>query len=287
MTLPDIIEKIIDWIFTLVVLLQAIHILNNVLITWLKKLFTKEDKLEKTTINAIRIFVKITLRIIGGIFLLSNLGIEVSPLLASLGIGGIAIAFAAQSMLQDLFSSFSIIMSKTFKVGDYIRLNDEHSGIVSNINLKATHITAINWHEIRVPNKNVLSNEIENYSNMPHRRVRFDIWVEYHTSIKKLKEIPQIIEKIIQKHKKDIDFERTKMTKLWEYNINFKVSYLIHKPDYIVLSKQKSRNTQRHPWNIRKKTNKHRIPYTNNTHVCRKQDNKKKLETTEGIKLLV
>jgi small-conductance mechanosensitive channel len=135
-------------------------------------------------------------------------------------------------MLQDLFSSFSIILSKPFKVGDYIKVDNEHTGIVKTITLKATHITSIKGHDIRVPNKDVLNNKIENYASMKYRRVRFDIGVSYATTSKKLRDIPGIIEEIIARHEEDIDFERVKMTELATYSIVFKISYVIRSKDY-------------------------------------------------------
>jgi len=239
--LPNIIDHIINGIFTFIMLIQIIHIANNILVFSLKKIFTKQGKLEKTTVNAIRLIVKVLLWTIGWIILLSTFGIEISPLLASLWIWGLAIAFAAQNMLQDLFSSFSIIISKPFKVWDYIKIDNEHSGVVNHITLKATHITSIKGHDIRLPNKDILNGKLENFATMKHRRVRFNIWVEYGTPTKLLKQIPKIIENIINKYKDDINFERAKMTELSTYSINFKISYDIHSKDYqLYLSKNQS-----------------------------------------------
>ncbi len=229
-TMPDIFSKIITGIFAVVLLIQIVKILQELLTYSLKWAFTKKWKLEETTLNALRLFIKIILRSIGLILLLSNLGIEISPLLASLGIWGIAVAFALQNILQDLFSSFSIISSRPFKVGDYIKLWDI-AGTVKEISLKATHILSIKGYEIRIPNKEILNGVLENYRKMNYRRVRFEIGVVYDTNPSQLKKIPKMIQKIIEQED-NITFERAKLTELASYSIQFKISYIIHDKSY-------------------------------------------------------
>lgn len=231
LVLPEILDKIINGFFTFVVLVQVIQLLNNILLYSLQGMFSKKGKLEKTTANALKLTIKITLRIIGAILLMSNLGIEVSPLLASLGIWGIAVAFAMQNMLQDIFSSFSIILSRPFKVGDFISLWGDYKGTVIDITMKATRIKTIKGHQIRIPNKELINSKLENFGNMEYRRVRFDVGVTYDTPVKVLKEIPKIIEKIVAKQE-IVDFERCKLTELGAYSLNFKVSVLIQDPTY-------------------------------------------------------
>lgn len=232
LAMPKMIDTIINGVFAMVMIIQAVNILNTIVVYGLKGAFTKKGKLEETTLNALKLITKIVLRAIAILLLLSNLGIEVSPLLASLGIGWIAIAFALQSILQDLFSSFSIISSRPFKVGDYISLWGDNSWTVKEISLKSTHVTTRKWYDIRIPNKEILNNTLENYGRMKHRRIRFEIWVTYDTSTKQLKKIPNMIKKVIEKED-DIMFERSKLIELGSYSINFKTSYLIQNKSYI------------------------------------------------------
>lgn len=230
LTLPDIIDQIINWIFTFVILTQIIRILNRILLHSLSWIFSHKGKVEKTTQNALQLIIKISLWGIWLLILLSNLWVEISPLLASLWIWGLAIAFALQSMLQDVFSSFSIILSKPFKVGDYIKIWDKKWS-VKEISMKATYITTVMGHEVRIPNKLILENELENYGKMKHRRIRFELWVTYDTAIKKLKKITKIISNIIDAEV-DVEYERCRLTELWTYSIKFKISYMVTKADY-------------------------------------------------------
>ncbi|NOZ44449.1 MAG: mechanosensitive ion channel family protein [bacterium] len=99
------------------------------------------------------------------------------------------------------------------------------------MSLKSTHITSIKGYDVRIPNKDILNNTLENYGKMKYRRVRFDLGVVYNTPVDKLKKIPQIIQNIIEKED-EVMFERCHLTELASYSINFKTSYVIKKKDY-------------------------------------------------------
>jgi len=240
LTLPDITDKVVNGLFAFVLILQVIRILNRILIYSISKNVKGKWKIGKTSQNAFQLIIKIVVWIVGGLLLLSNLGIEITPLIASLGIWGIAVAFALQSMLQDLFSSLSILFSRPFNVGDYIVLNENVDGTVTDITLKATHIKTIQGYEIRIPNKDVLNNPIKNYGKMKTRRTRIEIGVTYETPIKKLKNIEKIIEKIITKID-DLDYERTRLIDLADFSIIFKISYVVRNKNYQIYLQKKEK----------------------------------------------
>jgi len=225
-------NEIIKWFFLFIVLLQVIRILNRIIIYSIKGMFTHKGKVEQTSLNALQLVFKIVLRTIGWLLLLSNLNIEITPLIASLGVGWIAIAFALQNILQDFFSSFSIILSRPFKVWDYIIIW-EKSWTVTEITLKATHIKTTMGYEVRIPNTEILAKDLENRGRMKYRRIRFDIWVEYKTPTKKLKIIPEMIELALS-NIDNIEYERTKLSELASYSIKFTTSYVIWSPAYAV-----------------------------------------------------
>jgi len=231
LSLPDFIDKFINIIFFITIILQSIRFLNVILLFILKNAFTKNGEIEKTTQNALQIIVKVVVWIVWFILLLSNLWVEVSPLVASLWIGWIAVAFALQNMLQDLFSSLSILSSKPFEVWDFITLSTGVSGTVQDINLKSTLLKTVTWNDLRVPNTTVLSSSLENFKRMETRRVRLDIWVIYETPMDLLKKIPNIIQDLISSVE-FVEYERTKLFALWPYSINFKISYVLLSPDY-------------------------------------------------------
>jgi len=137
-------EKVLDGLLIGIIILQVINSLNNLSIYLLKKLFNLDHVSEedRTVFDGFTLLIKIILWITGLLFLLANLGVNISSLAASLGIGGIAIALAVQNILGDLFSSFSIYFDKPFAVGDTI-IVDKYTGVVKRIGLKSTRIQTL------------------------------------------------------------------------------------------------------------------------------------------------
>lgn len=228
--LNPFIDQALNAIFVVVIVLQIIRLSNNLLLYLLNNVFKKQLEISKTSQNAIQLIVKIIVWVLWALLILTNLGIEVTPLVASLWIWWIAVAFAFQRILEDLFSSFSILTSKPFNVWDYIEAG-EVWWTVNNITLKSTHLTASTWEEVILPNSDVLKNKISNYSIMKYRRKRFKVWVTYETWVKKLKEIPDILQKIIDK-KDWTEFEWVHLRELGDFSINFEISYKIQDPDF-------------------------------------------------------
>jgi len=237
LNLPTNLDFAINIIFFFVLTIQLIQIVVKILTFSLSWLFKKKNvKEDKTTKKIIKMIVNIVIWIIGILMFLTNVGINLTPLIASLWVASIAIAFALQNILSDLFSSFSIIFSKPFNVWDYIIVwewSTEKAGVVKDVNFKATHLLTISWQEVVIPNTNILNTEIINYGRMNHRRKRFTIGVTYETTKDKLKKIPVIIKKEIDKLEL-ATYEWTYLSELAPYSINFLISYDIQKPDYIV-----------------------------------------------------
>ena len=180
-----------------------------------------------------------------------NLWVNLTPLLAWFWVAWIAVAFALQNILTDLFSSFSIILSKPFIVGDYIKIwewSTEKIWIVKKITLKSTTLQTIQWQEVIIPNSNVLATEVINYRTMKNRRQRINIWVTYDTWLKKLKLIPEIIKEVVSSQE-NVDFEWCYLEKMWEFSINFLMSYNILDPD---LQKSLEINEKIYLWIIEK-----------------------------------
>lgn len=232
-TTDCIIDIIFFFILTLVVINIVVKVLIFVLSTLFEKKSTKDNKAVHKTINLV---VNIVVWIVGIFMFLTNVWVDLTPLIASLGVASIAVAFALQNILTDLFSSFSIIISKPFVIWDYVVIwegSQERSWTVKNITLKATHLLSTYWQEVVIPNSNVLSTEVINYGRMTHRRKRFTIWVVYETSKEKLKDIPNIIKDVITKNEFS-NFEWAYLSNLSAYSIDFYISYDILETDYVL-----------------------------------------------------
>ncbi|NLY91261.1 MAG: mechanosensitive ion channel family protein [Firmicutes bacterium] len=165
------------------------------------------------------------------IILLDNLGVQISALVAGLGIGGIAVALAAQVLLSDLFSYFTIYFDRPFEVGDYIVI-DSFSGTVENIGLKTTRIRSLTGEELIFSNTDLTSSRLRNYKRMSRRRISFTIGVSYQTEAAQVKEIPQILANII-KSIPDTELNRAHFSSFGEYSLRFDVVYYVLSRDYI------------------------------------------------------
>lgn len=127
---------------------------------------------------------------------LDSLGVNITALAAGLGIGGVAVALALQSILGDLFSSLTIVLDKPFVVGDFVNLG-EHMGTIESVGLKTTRIRSLSGEQIILSNSDLLSSRIRNFGRMQERRIIFSLGVTYDTPREKLKMIPQIIRESI------------------------------------------------------------------------------------------
>ncbi|MFA4992255.1 MAG: mechanosensitive ion channel family protein [Candidatus Omnitrophota bacterium] len=174
--------------------------------------------------------VKILIWALAVIILLDNLGYKVSTLIAGLGIGGIAVAIAAQAVLKDFFSYFSIVFDRPFKIGDFIIIGD-FMGTVEYIGIKTTRIRSLGGEQMIFSNTDLTDSRVRNYKLIEKRRVLFRVGVTYQTSLSQLKEIPKIIERII-KDTRDAAFDRAHFFSYGDFSLVFEIVYFVLSPDY-------------------------------------------------------
>lgn len=166
------------------------------------------------------------------LILLDNFGVNITTLIAGLGIGGIAIAFALQAILGDVMASFSIYFDRPFEIGDYIVTGDI-AGNVKKIGIKSTKIDSLTGEEIIIPNKDLGNSRVRNYKRMQKRRILFTLRVTYETPLEKLKMIPDIITKIVNENE-ICNLDRVNFYKFGDYSLIFEVVYYVLDPDYKV-----------------------------------------------------
>ena len=230
LTFSPKVDLVLKWIFFGVITIFAIKIL----IKWINYFMERFFRKDKTAKKSVETIVTVLVWILWVFVFLTNIWVDLTPVLAWFGIAWIAVAFALQNILTDLFSSFSIILSKPFIVGDYIKIwewSSEKIWTVKQISLKSTTLQTIQWQEVIIPNSNILATEVINYRTMKSRRQRISIWVTYDTWVKKLKVIPEIIKDIVSKQE-NVEYERCYLEKMWDFSINFLMSYNILNPDY-------------------------------------------------------
>lgn len=229
---PKVVHKIVTYIGMTLITFFAVRGGLQLLTTIAEYYITKTQKDESTIrgLKGIFVIVKIAIWLIALIFLLDNLGFKVSSVIAGFGIGGVAVALAAQSFLGDLFSYFSILFDKPFKIGDLIIVGDK-MGIVEHIGIKTTRIRSISGEEIIFSNTSLTNSRIDNYKRMQERRIVFTIGVCYETPLEKLKIIPSLIKNIVESLP-DVRFDRAHFKSFGDFNLIFEVVYYVLKPDY-------------------------------------------------------
>jgi len=195
--------------------------------------FTKLGKGKDSASLAIKWLIRLSKIVIWGVALilfLDNVGVKITSLVTGLGIGGVALAFAAQSALSDIFCFFTIFFDKPFEIGDFI-IAGEHMGHVEHIGVKTTRLRAIGGEQLIVSNADLTGSRIRNYKTMQQRRVSFTLAVTYDTPSEKLKAIPPMIQKIVEETE-DTTFSRAHFASFGAYSLNFEVVYFVLSGDY-------------------------------------------------------
>jgi len=230
----DFIQKIMRWGIVVIITYYVVRAIQRLIDYATRKVIEKRQKEEEvsdsTVIDLLGKILKITLWVVALILILSNLGYNISTLIAGLGIGGVAIAFALQNILVDIFAAFSIYFDKPFQIGDFIIVGED-LGVVQKIGIKTTRIQTLHGEELVVSNRELTETRVHNYKKMERRRIVFSFGVKYETPSEKLKKIPSIIKGIIDKTEL-ADIDRVHFKSFGDFSLNFEVVYYLRSSDY-------------------------------------------------------
>jgi small-conductance mechanosensitive channel len=200
---------------------------------WIQRSVRKkldDDAATATSLAALGFVAKVVIWTIIVLLLLDNLGVNVSTLIATLGVGGIAVALAVQNILADLFASLSIIVDRPFVIGDFIIVGDQ-VGTVEKIGLKTTRVRSLTGEQIIFSNSDLLSSRVRNYRHMYERRIAFTIGVTYQTPAETVALIPSLIEDIISSQS-NVRFDRSHFKSFGDFALNFEIVYYVLVSDY-------------------------------------------------------
>ncbi|MDO6461280.1 mechanosensitive ion channel family protein [Granulosicoccaceae sp. 1_MG-2023] len=198
-----------------------------------------------TALNAVGILGSVLLWLAVLLLALDNLGVDVTALIAGLGVGGIAVALAVQNVLGDLLASLSILTDKPFEVGDFIQV-DDLSGSVEKVGLKTTRVRSLSGEQLVFSNSDLLASRLRNYGRMYQRRVQVQIGVTYDTPRDKLEAIPGMIREAIS-GQGQTRFERAHFTGFGDFSLNFESVYYVQSGDYTLhMDIQQAINLQIH-----------------------------------------
>lgn len=188
------------------------------------------DASSATTISLLGFVARVFLWVIVLLLVLDNLGVNITGLVAGLGIGGIAVALAVQNILGDLLASLSIVLDKPFVIGDFVVV-DSLSGTIEHIGLKTTRIRSLSGEQLIFSNNDLLKSRIRNYKRMEERRIVFGFGVVYHTPLEKLTFIKTMVGDIIKKQE-NARLDRVHFKEYGDSSLNFEVVYFVAKPDF-------------------------------------------------------
>jgi small-conductance mechanosensitive channel len=232
LTLKPVVGKVVDVFGVVLMTVFGIRFLTALTIYAMESYWIKKERDESRKQNLRRLFplIKVVLWGIGVIFLLDNLGFKISTVIAGLGIGGIAVALAAQAVLGDLFSYFSILFDRPFELGDFIIVGD-YLGTVEHVGIKTTRLRSLSGEQLVFSNTDLTNSRVRNYKRMERRRVLFRLGVTYQTGLGHLKEIPRVVEGII-KNTENTAFDRAHFFSYGDFSLIFEVVYYVIGADY-------------------------------------------------------
>ena len=212
---------------------------------WYIKRQGDEGQAQITAIRAVGVVARIVVWSILFVLALDNFGVDITALVAGLGIGGIAIALAVQNVLQDLLAYISIVVDKPFVYGDFVVLG-EYAGSVEHIGIKSTRLRSLSGEQLVMSNSDLLSSRLRNYKRMYERRVAFSTGVTYDTPREQLERVPSIVKDAIQAHE-DLRFDRSHLKAFDDFAVTFESVYFVTVPDYaLFMDRQQAINLAIH-----------------------------------------
>lgn len=231
LSMPSGLEKIGKVVLVVLLAVLILRFVLDILLFILRQRMLKDDgESRASAYQALSVLLKIAGWTLALLIVLDNLGVQISGLLTGLGIGGVAIAFAAQAILGDIFSYFSIFLDKPFEVGDFIIVG-EYLGVVEKTGIKTTRLRSLSGEELVFSNKDLTASRIRNYKTMNERRVYFKFGIKYETPLEKLEKVEEMVKEIIDTIEQ-IRVDRVNFHSFGDFALIFEVVYYIELADY-------------------------------------------------------
>ena len=231
LTLSSAVFRIVKTTGTAVLTVFAVGMIISAIAFFIDKFWvSRDERVRKEGLSGMMTTIKVVVWSAALLFFLDNIGIEITSVLAGLGIGGVAIALAAQAVLGDLFSYFSIFFDRPFEVGDFVIVG-EYMGTVEYIGMKTTRIRALGGEQVIFSNSDLTNSRVKNYKRMLQRRVVFKVGVTYETPTEKLKIIPEVIKKAVEDAGNTV-FDRSHFFSFGDFSLDFETVYYVKSGDY-------------------------------------------------------
>ncbi len=232
LVLPDRLVTTLGRVAILIVVLQVGIWATTLLLEWLEILREKSARKGEvlTWLGGVEWIGRVLIWTAALLVGLENIGVDVTGLVTGLGIGGIAVALAAQNILSDLFAAFSIYIDRPFVIGDYLKVGDQ-MGTVETIGMKTTRLRSLTGEELIFGNSDLVSSRIQNFGRLTERRANFTVGVTYDTSKEQASMIPGIIQGIIEAQD-NVRFDRSHFKEFGDSALIFETVYFVLVPDF-------------------------------------------------------
>ena len=233
----EMFEKGLNIVILVVFSFRAATIMQRLVAYWIEKAVTTQElsqEAKDSVMNGARVILKALVWVAAALFVLDNMGIDVTTVLTGLGIGGVAVALAAQAILGDLFNFFVILLDKPFKTGDFIVFEDIE-GTIEHIGLKSIRIRSISGELIVVSNSKLLSAGLRNYNQMTRRRVAFKLGLVYQTPPAKLRRVPELVKTALTAA--GATYDRCNLCNCADSAIEYEAVYYIENADYAAFAR--------------------------------------------------
>jgi small-conductance mechanosensitive channel len=226
-------ETFLTSILTIALFWQAGIWLSAAVIGWLdhkRRRSLSSDRAFASSLSIIGLGVRTLIWALVVLLTLDNLGVDVTALVAGLGIGGVAIALAVQNILGDLFASLSIALDRPFVVGDFLIVGD-FLGSVEYVGIKSTRLRSLSGEQIIMSNADLLGSRVRNYGRMNERRIAFTLNLTYETSAEMLERVPAIIRQVVESQE-GTRFDRSHFATYGAHSLDFESVYYVLSADY-------------------------------------------------------
>ncbi|NEX16319.1 MAG: mechanosensitive ion channel protein MscS [Halochromatium sp.] len=225
-----------DWLWTLLVVAFYIQLgiwANAAMVDYFNRRRTRQEMLDPSTVTGyglLMFFLRVGIWITVVVSLLAYFKYPVAGLVGALGVGSLAIAFAVQNILGDVFSSMAIILDKPFRVGDFV-MSGQTLGVIEHIGVKTTRIRSLSGEQVVLSNSDLLNSRIHNFKHFKERRIAFKLRVTYQTPRHLIEQIPVMIREVIEGVPK-ARFDRAHFAEYGEFALIFEAVYYVLSPDY-------------------------------------------------------
>ena len=231
--LPQKVEHVIGLVAAIALMLQAAAWGNRFIQRWFEEKTARPAGGDGETVTALALIsfvARVVMWVIVMLLILNHLGVNITALVAGLGIGGVAVALALQNVLGDLLASLAIVLDKPFVVGDTIMVGDV-SGQVERVGIKTTRLRSVNGELLVVSNAELLKTRIHNYRQMTERRVLFGLGIAYETPQVKLERLPETLREIVMAQER-VRFDRAHFKGYGDAALLLEVVYYVLDRDY-------------------------------------------------------